>query len=112
MMQWGPVSAEREAVRAALSKLMLARRDSPALRRGDLQIVESSPDHLVFTRAAPGSHAVAAFNRSDAPRVVTLGAAAGAVYTDAVSGTSINAAGGTLSLTVPARSARLLTAAP
>ena len=110
-MEWGPISDDRTAVRAAVEALMQARRGSLSLRRGDLQITESSSDHLVFTRSAPGSHAVAAFNLGAAERTVTVGAAAGATYTDAVSGALLEPAAGSLTAVIPARSARLLTTA-
>ncbi len=108
-LPWAGLSAQQLEVRAHVAKVMKARLASPALRRGDLAMVASGPDHLVLTRSLAGEVAIGAFNRGAQPVTVDVPVPPGAgPWTDAVDGESLNATGATLKVTVPPKRSRLL----
>lgn len=108
-------TAERD-LRAIISRLGVARKDSVALRRGTYQSLVSEDDVLIFGRSNGTESAFVALNRSGAAasRTITLSAsaAAAATYTDALSDDTFNVSGNSLTISIPAGSSRVLVRAP
>ncbi|MGM0578725.1 MAG: alpha-amylase family glycosyl hydrolase [Myxococcota bacterium] len=108
-MPWGDIPDRREQIRDRVGALMQARRDSRALRRGDVSVVSSYDDLLVFTRTDGDDRAVAAFNLGDAEQSVVVSADAGATLEEAVEGATLTAGADGFTIALPPRSARLWT---
>lgn len=109
------LSADEKATLAFVRKMGSARRDIPALQRGEYLPLSVGEDVLVFgRRIAPGNAAIVAISRSGAPQQVTvdgaqLGFAASKPLKDALGGPGATVSGvGKVTLTVPARSAVVL----
>ncbi len=112
----GSLSADEQATLAFVRKLGSARRDIPALRRGDYVSLAVTEDTLVFGRKmSGGASAVVALNRLGSPASVSaevtgaLGLPSGTTLVDSMGGPSVVvSAGGTASFTIPARSVVIL----
>ncbi|TKC93675.1 alpha-amylase family glycosyl hydrolase, partial [Polyangium fumosum] len=117
-LMWRPengLSTEEKATLTFVRKLGTARQAIPALRRGEYVSLGATEDTLVIGRKLAGATgAIVAFTRSAAPApmtvdAATLGFAAGTVLKDAMGGPNVTVpAGGMLTLTVPAKSAIVL----
>ena len=64
-MTWGSLSSGQAALKAHVAKLASVRAAHPALRRGDLTILDSSPETLVFRRRTSGDTVYVVINRDD-----------------------------------------------
>lgn len=117
-LMWRPengLSTEEKATLSFVRKLGAARQAIPALRRGDYVSLGATEDTLVIGRKLPGATgAIVALTRSGAPAPMTvdtgtLGFSSGTVLKDAMGGPSVTVPqGGMLTLTVPAKSAIVL----
>jgi glycosidase len=110
------LSAEEAATLTFVRKLGATRAATPALRRGQYVSLQATEDTLAFGRKiAPGNAAIVALTRSSAPVQLTipvaasLGFANGTTLTNALGGPSATVAGGSVTITVPAQSAVVLT---
>ena len=102
-MQWSGYSPGQTFLRDRLSKLAEIRAAHPALRRGGRTTMDVTADTLCYRMTTAGDEVFVAINRSDASAQV--GGLPAAALTDAIDGSSHNGP----SVTVPARSARILT---
>lgn len=110
--QLGPWESDTLAFTRLLGQ---ARRELPALRRGDYVSLFASEDTLVFARSlSPGDAAIVALTRADGPQqvdvdVVQLGLQPGVVLDDMLGGNgAVVDGGGGLSLTIPGDGALVL----
>jgi glycosidase len=103
----GFAAPHQAALLRAVQALGQARRESVALRRGDLTVLEAATDHLAYARRAAGEAAVAALNRDGfSPWTPTLNVSAlgwsdGTTVRDVLSGATFPVSGGTVSPRVP-----------
>ncbi|MBP7867950.1 MAG: alpha-glucosidase C-terminal domain-containing protein [Acidobacteria bacterium] len=104
-----PVAFDR-AVFETFRELIRLRRAHPALREGDFRALRAGDDGVyAFSRAAGGERVVVVLNRDAEARTVTLEGVSGRfreLY--GPRGPAPRVSGGKLTLTVPARSARIL----
>jgi len=110
----GALSADETATLAFVRKAGKARQELPALRRGVYVSLYATEDTLVFGRKLPsGEGAIVALTRSATPVPVKLAAplsfTSGTKLVDRLGGPDSTVAGdGSLSFTVPAKSAAVL----
>ena len=110
------LNANETATLEFVRKAGKARRDVPALRRGNYVSLAVTEDTLVFGRLlSPGNAAIVALTRASSAQPATvdvgtkLGLATGTVLHDRMGGPDvIVGAGGTVMLTVPAKGAMVL----
>jgi glycosidase len=118
-LMWKPESAlnARElATLTFLRKLGMARKNVPALRRGDYVSLAVTEDTLVFGRKiAPGNAAIVGLTRASTLQSLSaevanaLGLASGTVLSDRLGGPSATVTGaGTVSVSIPAKGAVVL----
>ena len=109
------------ALLADFKQLLALRQQHPVLRRGTLLAPLLVDDQVIVlarqlapTVATQATWAITATNNSDTARTVTValppGLPAGSRFTDALDGADLDAAGGRLTLTVPALFGRVLIA--
>lgn len=109
VMRFGADLSAREAsVRAHVRALARARRDHPALSRGERHAWWQEADVFAWSRVSGGDAMVAAVNRSDVDRTLTNGLAwaglpTGGVWRDVITGQTVDANGDSLTFVVPAR---------
>lgn len=109
--------ARDEAMRAFYKRLIAVRKERPALRRGDYQLLMQPADAvLAFGRkdAASGDHVVVLANRDDQPRDADVAAPAGwpAAARDLLTGETVATVDGRLKAALPPKSVRLLVPQP
>jgi len=110
------LDANEAATLAFVRKVGSARRELPALRRGDYVKLYATEDSLVFARKmASGNAAIVALTRSGSPVPVTvelttsLGFISGTTLQDRIGGPSVSvAANGTASFSIPGKGASIL----
>ncbi len=108
MMPWDGLTEPQEALRTQVRALFTARAESVALRRGDVSVADASDSHLVLRRSAGTEVAYGAVNLANAAVEVTLPLPGGGSLTDALSEESFDATGEVVTVSLPARSSRLL----
>lgn len=106
-------TAEEAACWGAIRDLARFRKSSPALRRGRLVHLAADEKTYVYARTLPGETVVMAFNNGSSPLTVSvpvadLGLREGQVLTPVPGGPAVPVRDGTLSLSLPSRSAILL----
>jgi glycosidase len=113
------LSADEATTLAFVRKLGQARRTIPALQRGEYKTLSVSDDTLVFGRKiASGNAAIVGITRADTPQTLTvdgaqLGFSSALPLKDALGGPDVPVSGvGKVTLTIPARSAVVLSPAP
>lgn len=111
----GTLNADEQKNLAFTKLVGSARRELPALRRGDYRSVYATEDQLVFARQILGGpSALVALNRSTSPSATTatlpnsLGIANGTVLRDRLGGPSVTVQNGRITLTIPAQGAAIL----
>ena len=108
MMPWDGLTEPQEDLRTQVRALFTARAESVALRRGDVSVADASDSHLVLRRSAGAEVAYGAVNLANAAVEVTLPLPGGGSLTDALSEESFDATGEVVTVSLPARSSRLL----
>lgn len=115
-LMWRPPSqlnADESQTLSFIRKIGQARREIPALRRGEYISLYATEDVLVFgRRITSGNAAVVALNRADSPATMDvevtsrLGWTAGTALHDRLGNSSVTvAANGSMTLTIPSKSA-------
>ena len=106
MMPWDGLTEPQEALRTQVRALFTARAESVALRRGDVAAADASDSHLVLRRSAGTEVAYGAGicerGQSD------VAPSRRGLLTDALSEESFDATGEVVTVSLPARSSRLL----
>jgi alpha-amylase len=103
-----------EALRADYQKLIAIRRAHPALSRGSHTGLSTDGDLYVFQRRDSGDAVVVAVNRGAAPAKATFAAPAewgAAPVSDLLDGSAVQRAGGSVTIEVGPRKARIVAAA-
>ena len=102
-----------------MRKLGQARRNIPALQRGDYKTLSATEDTLVVGRKiAPGDAVILGVTRSATPQTLTvdgaqLGFSSAVPLKDAMGGPDVPVSGvGNVTLTIPARGAVVLSPSP
>lgn len=103
MMQWSGYSEGQELVLSHLKRLTQIRKDHAALRRGARQTLSVNADTYAYRMTQNADTVIVVVNRSDSQQAVG-GLPAGAL-TDLLNGGTVSGP----TVTVPARSARILT---
>ncbi|MFO0550144.1 MAG: alpha-amylase family glycosyl hydrolase [Polyangiaceae bacterium] len=104
MMQWSGYSSGQTFLKARLAKLGTIRAAHPALRRGTRTSLGSTNDTLVFKMSTAGDEVYVVINRGDGQ--ASVGGLPSQGFTDELDGSSVSGP----SVSVPARSARILVA--
>lgn len=111
----GTLTADETATLAWTRKLGTARKELVALRRGDYRPVSTTEDFLVFARqTGAGDVALVAINRLATPQTyvatlpLTIPLSNGVVLHDRLGGPDVTVSGGTVTITLPARSSAIL----
>jgi glycosidase len=111
----GDLSGEEAATLSFVQRLLQARRDSPALRRGEwTQPLWNDGDVLAWARTLADDKAVVIVNRSDQLRTGSLDVGSVGVpdgtLTERLSQSQVSVSGGSMSFSLPPRSAWVLLA--
>jgi glycosidase len=101
-MQWSSLSAGQSFLKSHVAELAAIRADHPALRRGQRTTLSATGETLAYRMQTAGDEVVVAINRGDGS--TSVGNIPSGSWLDALDGSSHG--GG--SVTVPARSARIL----
>ena len=119
MMRFGAALSAREATAlAAVRTLGKARAEHEALSRGAWSAPLFADGELIaYARTTADEIAIVVLNRSAGARAVTIdvssiAGASGAPFVDVLGGPAATASGGSLSVTMPARTAAIYVAAP
>lgn len=72
MMVWDNLTGRQQGLLDFVKLVGIARRDNAALRRGDLTVLKSEADELVFRRSAAGSTVFVAANRSAGSKTIQI----------------------------------------
>jgi len=108
-MPWSDLSALQETTKASVSTLLGARRSNEALRRGDFTVLHATDATLIVERKTPTSRAYGVFNLGDGDLEVSIPVAGEVTVTEALGGSVIVSANGSLDWSAPALSAQLWT---
>ena len=113
------LTADEQTTLTFVRKLGMARKNVPALRRGDYVSLHVTEDTLVFGRKpASGSAAIVALTRAStvqnvATEVTTkLGLSSGTVLHDQMGGPDVTVAAGNVQIAIPAKGAVVLSVEP
>ncbi|MFH1530713.1 MAG: alpha-amylase family glycosyl hydrolase [Pseudomonadota bacterium] len=113
VMPWDDLNGEQETLRTYVQVLGALRRDLPPLRRGDLTVIASAPDLLIFERQYAGDTVIVAASRSPVDVQVEIPAGTlGDAVVEHISGGEFDVTDGHVVVNLPAYGIAVLTAAP
>jgi len=114
MMQFDGLSAEQVRVKTALTSLIAARADHPAMRSGTFALLFSDAQGMAFAVSTSSDAVLTVLNmgaaRTIVANVTAIAALSGASQlTDAISGTLVPVLSGSVSVPMPAFGTMVLT---
>jgi len=113
------LTSDEQDTLAFVQKLGMARKNVPALRRGDYVSLFVTENTLIFGRKTSSGSAIVALTRAGSAQSVTVpdvttkvGIASGTVLHDHLGGPNVTVSNGSISLSIPAKGAVVLSQSP